>query len=96
MSRQVLCRKYNKELPGLSQPPFPGPDGQAIYESVSEQAWQEWLNWQTMLINEKQLPVLEPSTQTFLREQREKFLNNESIERVQGYQPVGDQPATDT
>ena len=41
MSRTVQCRKYKKELPGLAVPPYPGPKGQEVYETVSEQAWQE-------------------------------------------------------
>ena len=31
MSRMVHCRKYNKELPGLAVPPYPGQKGQEIY-----------------------------------------------------------------
>ena len=41
MSRTVQCRKYQKELPGLAVPPYPGPKGQEVYETVSQQAWQE-------------------------------------------------------
>ena len=52
MSRKVLCRKYKKELPGLIVAPYPGPKGQEIYETVSQQAWQEWQAQQTMLIND--------------------------------------------
>ena len=29
MTRTVHCRKYNKELPGLPVPPYPGAKGQA-------------------------------------------------------------------
>ena len=54
MSRMVHCKKYNKELPGLPVPPYPGPKGQVIYDTVSQQAWSEWPAQQTMLINEKQ------------------------------------------
>ena len=39
MSRTVQCRKYQKELPGLAVPPYPGPKGQEVYETVSQQAW---------------------------------------------------------
>ena len=59
MSRNVLCRKYKTELPGLIVAPYPGPKGQEIYETVSKQAWQEWQAQQTMLINEKQLSLKE-------------------------------------
>ena len=33
MARLVNCRLLKKELPGLEFPPFPGPDGQSIYDS---------------------------------------------------------------
>ncbi len=87
VTRQVLCRKYQKELPGLVMPPFPGPRGQKIFEQVSQQAWQEWLRHQTMLINENHLNVMESSTQTFLAEQLEKFLDNADYDRPKGYVP---------
>ena len=60
MSRTVMCRKYGVELEGLDQPPYPGPKGQEIFESVSRRAWEEWQAHQTMLINEKQLNMMEP------------------------------------
>lgn len=88
MSRTVLCRKYNTELEGLARPPFPGPKGQAIFETVSQKAWQEWLHEQTMLINEKHLNVMDPQAKTFLDEQREHFFNNENYEKAEGYTPV--------
>ena len=68
MTRTVMCRKYQQELEGLAFPPFPGPKGQALFDSVSKQAWQEWLKHQTMLINENHLNVMQPEAQTFLSE----------------------------
>ena len=77
MSRKVLCRKYKKELPGLIVAPYPGPKGQEIYETVSQQAWQEWQAQQTMLINEKQLSLMDPESRKYLQQEMEKFLNND-------------------
>jgi Fe-S cluster biosynthesis and repair protein YggX len=76
--RMVMCRKYQQELEGLAFPPFPAAKGQAIFDTVSKQAWQEWLKHQTMLINE---------THVFLDEQREKFLSNADYERPKGWTP---------
>ena len=44
MSRTVFCRKYQQELPGLAQAPFPGPKGQDILENVSfhRERRQDW------------------------------------------------------
>lgn len=87
MSRTVLCRKYQQELPGLTQPPFPGPKGQDVYEHVSQQAWGEWLKHQTMLINEKHLNMMEKETRKYLMEQMEKFLSGSDFDQAEGYVP---------
>lgn len=92
MSRLVQCRKYNTPLDGLEAPPFPGPQGEAIYEQVSKKAWQEWLGHQTRLINEKHLKLFEPSTQAYLQQEMEKFLNNEAFEQAEGYVPDTNNP----
>lgn len=88
--RTVFCIKYQKEMEGLDYPPFPSADGQKIFETVSRQAWQEWIARQTMLINENGLNSLDPNTRTYLKEQREKFLNNEDADMASGYVPVND------
>lgn len=88
MSKQVFCRKYQKEMDALDFAPFPGAKGEALFNSVSKQAWQEWLKHQTTLINEKRLNVFEPETKVFLEEQREKFLNNDdAVEKAEGWTP---------
>ena len=87
MTRLVMCRKYQQELEGLAFAPFPGVKGQALFDSVSKQAWQEWLKHQTMLINENHLNVMQPETHVFLDEQREKFLSNADYERPKGWTP---------
>ena len=88
MTRTVMCRKYKEELPGLERPPYPGAKGQELFDTVSKQAWQEWLKHQTTLINEKRLNVFEPDAKKFLEEQREKFFNNdESLEKAEGLKP---------
>src|SRR5690606_27586392 len=66
MSRTVFCRKYREELPGLDQPPFPGPKGQEIFEQVSRRAWEEWLAHQTMLINERKLNAMDMTARAYL------------------------------
>jgi len=87
MSRTVHCRKYNKELPGLAVPPYPGEKGKEIYETVSQQAWKEWQAHQTMLINEKQLNMMDPDARKYLMEEMDKFLNNEDYDKAEGYVP---------
>ncbi|KZZ28466.1 oxidative damage protection protein, partial [Oleiphilus sp. HI0081] len=73
MSRTVFCRKYQKELKGLDTPTMPGEAGQDIFNNISEQAWKEWQNKQTMLINERQLNMMSAEDRKFLKEQMHKF-----------------------
>lgn len=87
MTRLVFCRKYKQELPGLECPPFPGTQGQVVFEQVSAKAWAEWLAYQTRLINEKQLQLFDPATQSYLAEQRDKFFDNDAVDEVEGYVP---------
>ena len=87
MIRTVFCKKYQQEMEGLDFPPMPGAKGQELFNSVSKQAWQEWLKHQTMLINEKRLNLLEPQTRQYLAEQMEKFLSNEGHDVAEGYVP---------
>ena len=87
MTRTVQCRKYNKELPGLPVAPYPGPKGQEIYESVSQQAWREWQSQQTMLINEKQLSMADAEHRKYLQQEMDKFLSGEAYDQAEGYVP---------
>lgn len=87
MTHVVHCVKLNKEAEGLSQPPMPGELGQKIYETISKEAWQMWINHQTMLINEYRLSMIEPKSRVFLLEEMQKFLFGEGSEKPAGYVP---------
>ncbi|GIX31008.1 MAG: putative Fe(2+)-trafficking protein [Porticoccaceae bacterium] len=77
MSHTVFCRRHKRELPGLDAPPFPGPEGEEIYRTVSRQAWEEWLAHQTRLINERRLNLRDAAARRYLEEQRRRFLAGE-------------------
>ena len=82
----VMCAKYNKELPALDKQPFPGEAGKEILERISAKAWNEWMNLQTMIINENRLHMMDPEARKFLSEMRNKFLfENEEIETPDDY-----------
>jgi Fe-S cluster biosynthesis and repair protein YggX len=87
MSRTVMCRKYQKELPGLDAPPYPGAKGQDIFDNVSKQAWEEWQAHQTMLINEKHLSLADAQTRKYLQEEMDKFFAGEDFDKAEGYVP---------
>ena len=90
MTRTVHCLRYQKELPGLEKPPLPGENGEKIFAHVSEQAWREWQALQTMLINEKELSLIDPEAREYLTDQMWKFFNGEETDRAVGFVPEKD------
>jgi len=62
MSRTVHCVVLDREAEGLDGPPHPGELGQRIFENVSRQGWEEWLQRLQMIINENQLSTYDPGT----------------------------------
>lgn len=88
MTRKVHCVKLGKKADGLDFPPLPGEIGQKIYESISQEAWQSWMNHQTMLINEYRLNMLEAKSRDFLMTEMEKFLfTDEKSDKPAGFVP---------
>lgn len=87
MTRMVFCKHFGEELEGLERPPLPGPKGQKIFEQVSKKAWQAWQAEQTMLINEKQLSLMDPEARKYLQDQMDKYLSGENHDRAEGFVP---------
>lgn len=73
MTRMVNCVKLNKEAPGLERQTYPGDLGKRIFDNVSQEAWQQWMSQQTMLINEYRLSPIDPKHRKMLEEEMEKF-----------------------
>lgn len=78
MSRTVNCVKLKQKAEGLDRLPYPGELGQRIFDNVSKAAWQEWLRFQTILINENRLNPLDPDARKFLEQQMETFFFDEN------------------
>ena len=87
MARTVHCIKLDQDAEGLDFPPAPGELGKRIYESVSKQAWADWLKHQTMLINENRLSPVNPKHRQYLEEQMERYFFGEGADKVSGYVP---------
>ncbi|MDZ7827951.1 MAG: oxidative damage protection protein [Halofilum sp. (in: g-proteobacteria)] len=87
MAGTVHCVKLGREAEGLDQAPYPGELGQRILENVSKEAWQMWLQHQTMLMNEMRLTPIDPKARQFLEQEMEKFFFGEGSERPEGYVP---------
>ncbi len=85
---KVKCIKLNEELEGLDRAPYPGELGKRILANVSKQAWQMWLDHQTMLINENNLSMMDSEAQKYLKEQMDKyFFSSEGADKIEGYTP---------
>ena len=87
MSRMVNCIKLGREAEGLDFPPVPGELVKRIYESVSKEAWQQWIKHQTMLINENRLNLMDVRARKYLAEQMEKHFFEGGGDQIGGYVP---------
>jgi Fe-S cluster biosynthesis and repair protein YggX len=87
MARMVNCIKLGRQAEGLDFPPMPGELGKRIYENVSKEAWQQWVRFQTMLVNENRLNLADARARKYLAEQLEKHFFGEGADQVAGYVP---------
>lgn len=86
--RLVKCVKFGRELPGLDEPPWSGELGQRIYENVSEQAWNLWVEQLKMMINEFRLNPSTPEAQQIIEKQMELFFFGEGAALPPNYVPL--------
>ncbi len=87
MARMVHCVKLGRDAEGLDRPPYPGALGQRIYENVSKEAWQGWIRYQTMLVNENRLNLADARARQYLAEQMENYFFGEGAQMPPGYVP---------
>ena len=66
---------------------WPSSQGQKLFETLSKQAWQDWLAHQTMLINEKQLNMMDPESRAYLQGELDKFISGDDYDKADGYVP---------
>ena len=87
MTRTVFCQKLQIDAPGLPFQTWPGDLGKRIFENISQQAWDQWINHQTMLINEYRLNPMDPKAKEMIVDEMEKFLFGEGSEKPAEYVP---------
>jgi len=85
--RTVHCVKFQKDMPGLDAPPWPGELGQRVFENVSAQAWKLWEERQKMILNEYRLMPWQKEAQELISRQMEDFFFGESAALPPGYVP---------
>ncbi len=74
MKETIHCQKLNKIGNKLSSPPYATDLGRQIQQTICEEAWQQWQQYQTMLINEYRLNLLDKTSHEFLEAEMKKFL----------------------
>ena len=77
MARMVMCKKLQKELPGLAFKPWPNELGAKIFDNISQDAWKLWLEHFKMIMNEYRLAGGTEDANRILFEQAEKFFFGE-------------------
>lgn len=87
MTRIVKCVKLKKEAEGLDFPPIPGELGKKVWEHVSKEAWNEWVQHQTMLVNEYRLNLSDVKARKYLSEQLEAHFFGDGADQTSGYVP---------
>jgi Fe-S cluster biosynthesis and repair protein YggX len=83
----VHCVKLGKEAEGLDRPPLKGELGQRIFDSVSKEAWKQWVSHSTMLVNEYRLELGTPEANRIWLSELEKFFFGEGSAAPEGYVP---------
>ena len=71
--RTVTCVKFQKDMPGLDAPPWPGELGQRIFDNVSLEAWKLWEERMKMILNEYRLMPWQKEAQELIAKQLEDF-----------------------
>lgn len=87
MSRMIYCQYLKKEAPGLDFQLYPGELGKRIFNEISQEAWQEWIKKQTMLINELKLNMMNPEHRKQIENEMVKFLFQGQNITISGYKP---------
>lgn len=87
MARMVQCVKLGREAEGLDRLTYPGPLGQRIFDNVSKEAWQGWIKFQTILVNENRLNLADASARKYLLTQMENYFFGEGSQMPPGYVP---------
>ncbi len=87
MARMVYCEKLQREAEGLDAPPYPGELGVRIWQSISKEAWAQWVETQTRLVNENRLNLADARARKYLTQQMQAFLFEGANVEAQGYQP---------
>lgn len=70
---EVTCVRCGRVGAQLAKPPLRNELGQRVFDSVCQQCWDQWLRYQTALINHNGLDVRDKDARDFLSANLEAF-----------------------
>lgn len=82
MTRMVQCVKLGKEAEGMDRQTYPGDLGKRIFDNVSKEAWGDWIKYQTILVNENRLSLVDPEARKFLEKEMQTFFFGKADENT--------------
>ncbi|AFA40940.1 iron-sulfur cluster protector protein [Wigglesworthia glossinidia endosymbiont of Glossina morsitans morsitans (Yale colony)] len=74
MKKKFFCTFLNQTSEQLDFPPYPGALGIRIHNHISKEAWKIWQNYQTVLINEKKLNMININDRKLIEKKMIDFL----------------------
>jgi Fe-S cluster biosynthesis and repair protein YggX len=83
--RTVKCIKLGQELPGLKAPPTPSELGKKVFENVSQKAWDEFVEYFKMVINEYRLDLTSPMADQIFEQKMQEYFFSDDLKMPEGY-----------
>ncbi|HLU24625.1 MAG TPA: oxidative damage protection protein [Longimicrobiales bacterium] len=70
---EINCTRCGQTEPQIERPPLRNELGERIHREICQRCWDQWLRYQTALINHYGLDVREKSARDFLTANMEAF-----------------------
>jgi Fe-S cluster biosynthesis and repair protein YggX len=71
---ELQCSRCGQTGPQLEKPPLRNELGDRVHQSICQRCWDQWLKYQTSLINHYGLDVRDKPAREFLMSNMEAFL----------------------
>ena len=75
MDEKIICKRTGKEAEKMEKSPYPGPYSDLIWNNVSQEGWDEWLEASLIMLNEYRMNLLDPKHAEMYDKQMLAFLN---------------------
>lgn len=79
---EVTCVRCSEVGPQLAKPPLRNELGERIFDSVCQRCWDQWLRYQTALINHNGLDVRDKEARAFLTANMEAYFFSGETEQI--------------